>query len=111
MEIFWNHGPQTIRELLTFYPDPKPHFNTVSTTVRILMDKGFAAHVGERNCAYLYGAIVESKDISGNTLARLVKTYFNNSYRSVVSALVEDEKISVDELKEIIGMVEKNNEK
>ena len=36
-----------------------------------------------------------------------MKNYFNNSYRSVVSALVDDEKITIDELREIIDMVEK----
>ena len=111
MHQLWEKGPQTIRELLATYPDPKPHFNTVSTIVRILVDKGFVAHMGERNNAYTYGAIVDSDAFVGRSLAQLVKNYFNNSYRSVVSALVEDEKISVDELREIIDMVEQNNKK
>ncbi len=111
MYQLWKKGPQTIRELLVTYPDPKPHFNTVSTIVRILVDKGFVAHIGERNNAYTYGAIVDSDAFVGRSLAQLVKNYFNNSYRSVVSALVEDEKISVDELREIIDMVEQNNKK
>ncbi|MDE6194411.1 MAG: BlaI/MecI/CopY family transcriptional regulator, partial [Muribaculaceae bacterium] len=50
-------------------------------------------------------------ELSGNSLARLVKNYFNNSYRSVVSALVDDDKISVEELREIIDMVERRNKK
>ncbi|MDE7421044.1 MAG: BlaI/MecI/CopY family transcriptional regulator [Muribaculaceae bacterium] len=111
MERLWSDGPQTIRELLATYPDPKPHFNTVSTIVRVLIDKGFVAHMGEKNGAYTYGALVESSELSGSSLARLVKNYFNNSYRSVVSALVDQEKISVDELREIIDMVEKRNKK
>ncbi len=111
MERLWSEGPQTIRELLSAYPDPKPHFNTVSTIVRVLIDKGFVAHVGEKNGAYTYGALVDSRELSGSSLARLVKNYFNNSYRSVVSALVDQEKISVDELREIIDMVEKRNKK
>lgn len=109
MQRLWSEGPQTIRELLATYPDPKPHFNTVSTIVRILIDKGFVAHVGERNNAFTYGATVESNVLRGRSLAQLVRNYFNNSYRSVVSALVEDEKISVEELREIIDMVERNN--
>ncbi len=111
MERLWSDGPQTIRELLATYPDPKPHFNTISTIVRVLIDKGFVAHVGEKNGAYTYGALVESRELSGSSLARLVKNYFNNSYRSVVSALVDQEKISVEELREIIDMVEKRNKK
>lgn len=111
MERLWSEGPLSIRELLATYPDPKPHFNTVSTIVRVLIDKGFVAHVGDSNGAYTYGALVESRELSGSSLARLVKNYFNNSYRSVVSALVDQEKISVDELREIIDMVEKRNKK
>ncbi len=111
MERLWSEGPQTIRELLASYADPKPHFNTVSTTVRVLIDKGFVAHVGEKNGAYTYGALVESSELSGSSLARLVKNYFNNSYRSEVSALVDLAKISVDELREIIDMVEKRKNK
>ena len=111
MERLWNAGPQTVRELLATYSDPKPHFNTVSTIVRILIDKGFVAHVGERNGAYVYGAAVSSADLAGSTPARVVKSYFNNSYSSVVSALVEDEKISLEELREIIDMVERQNNK
>lgn len=111
MERLWSEGPQTIRELLASYPDPKPHFNTVSTTVRILRDKGFVEHVGERNGAFTYGALIESKEMSGSSLARVVKCFFNNNYSSVVSALVDDEKVSVEELREIIDMVEKRKKK
>jgi len=111
MHNLWSKGPQTVRELLATYTDPKPHFNTVATIVRILVDKGYVAHVGERNGAYTYGATVSSSDFCGRSLAQLVKNYFNNSYRSVVSALVEDEKISVEELREIIDTIERNSKK
>ena len=41
MRIFWEHGPMFVRELLSFYDEPKPHYNTVSTLVRGLEEKGF----------------------------------------------------------------------
>ncbi len=108
MERLWKNGAQTIRELLADYPDPKPHFNTVATIVRILVDKGYAEHSGERNGAFTYAAKVPQEAFRTRSLAQVVKSYFNNSYSSVVSALVEEEKISVDELREIIDMVEQN---
>lgn len=111
MERLWADGPMTVRELLERYDDPRPHFNTVSTIVRILVDKGFVEHVGQKNGAYLYGASVKSADFGRRSLAQVVKSYFNNSYSSVVSALVKEEKISVEELREIIDMIEKHNEK
>lgn len=111
MERLWADGPMTVRELLERYDDPRPHFNTVSTIVRILVDKGFVEHVGQKNGAYLYGAAVKPADFGRRSLAQVVKSYFNNSYSSVVSALVKEEKISVEELREIIDMIEKHNEK
>ena len=111
MERLWADGPMTVRELLERYDDPRPHFNTVSTIVRILVDKGFVEHVGQKNGAYLYGASVKPADFGRLSLAQVVKSYFNNSYSSVVSALVKEEKISVEELREIIDMIEKHNEK
>ena len=44
MSMLWQRGPLFVREMLDGYPDPKPHFNTVSTTVRILEDKGYVRH-------------------------------------------------------------------
>lgn len=102
-------GDKTVRELLEGYEDPKPHFNTVSTTVRILVDKGYVEHCGERNGAYVYRACVARESMGSGSLSHVVKSYFNDSYFSVVSALVKEEKISADELRELIEMVESKN--
>ena len=44
MGFFWEKGPLFVKEMLAFYEDPKPHFNTLSTIVRGLEEKGFLAH-------------------------------------------------------------------
>lgn len=105
MTMLWTDGPLYVREMLERYPDPRPHFNTVSTTVRILEDKGFVAHevVGG---SHRYYAVADIADFRERSLAEVVKSYFNNSYASAVSALVKEEKISVDELREIIDLME-----
>ena len=41
MGYFWEKGPLFVKEMLAFYEEPKPHFNTLSTIVRGLEDKGF----------------------------------------------------------------------
>jgi len=106
MNMLWQEGPLTVRQMLERYEDPKPHFNTVSTTVRILEEKGYVGHMPEGN-AFRYFAAVDIADFRERSLTQLIKSYFNNSYTSVVSSLVAEEKISVDELREIIDMVEK----
>ncbi len=109
MKLLWHHGPLFVREMLEFYPDPKPHFNTVSTTVRILEEKGYISHecVG---ASHRYFAVAPEQQFRDRSFKELIGNFFNNSYRSAVSALVEEEKISVNELREIIRLVEQKSQ-
>ena len=105
MVYFWEKGPLFVRELLSFYDEPKPHFNTLSTVVRGLEEKGFVGHKVYGN-TYQYYATVSRDDYRRGTLRGVISKYFDNSYLGVVSSLVQEEKISVDDLKELIKQVE-----
>ena len=108
MNMLWNHGPMFVREMLELYPEPRPHFNTVATTVRILGEKGYVAHE-VLGSTHRFFAVAEKNDFRNRSLAEVIRNYFDNSYKSVVSALAEEEKISVEELREIIGIIESRN--
>lgn len=108
MGYFWEKGPLFVKQLLEFYEAPRPHFNTLSTIVRGLEEKGYLAHTAYGN-TYQYYAIVSADDFKRRTLKSIISKYFNNSYLSVVSSLVKEEKISVEELKRLIEEVEKSN--
>ena len=97
MGFFWEKGPLFVKEMLAFYEDPKPHFNTLSTIVRGLEEKGFLAHYTFGN-TYQYYPVVSEED-------------FNNSYLNAVSSLVKEEDISLDELKQLIEEVEQADKK
>ena len=105
MGWFWEKGPLFVRELLSFYDEPKPHFNTLSTVVRGLEEKGFVGHKAYGN-TYQYYATVTRDDYRRGTLRGVISKYFDNSYLGVVSTLVQEEKISVEELKALIKQVE-----
>lgn len=106
MQMLWQHGSMFVREMVELYPEPRPHVNTVSTTVRILEDKGYVGHE-QVGGSHRYFAIARMADFRERSLTDLIRNYFNNSYKSAVSALVEEEKISVDELREIIDLIER----
>lgn len=110
MSMLWQRGPLFVREMLEDFSDPKPHFNTVSTTVRILEDKGYVGHE-QVGGSYRYHAMAQASDFAGRSLAQVIKSYFHNSASAAVSALVEEEKLSVEELREIIRMVEQGKDK
>ena len=105
MGFFWEKGPLFVKQLLEFYPEPRPHFNTLSTIVRGLEEKGYLAHTAFGN-TYQYCAAVSKDEFKRGTLKSVISKYFNNSYLGVVSSLVKEEEISIEELKELIKQVE-----
>lgn len=107
MQILWQHGPMFVKDMLPYYPEPRPHVNTVSTIVRILEDKGYITHESFGG-SFRYQAAVEMDGYRRKSFTKLVSNFFNNSFKSAVSALVEDEVISVDDLRDIIRMMEKD---
>lgn len=105
MDMLWQHGPMFVRDMLKLYPDPKPHFNTVSTQVRMLESNGYVSHEAVGN-SYRYKAAVTEEAYGKSYLAGVIKNYFDNSYLSAVSAFVKEKKISVEELRELIEQIE-----
>ena len=108
MDILWEKGPLFVKEMVELYEEPRPHFNTLSTFVRGLEEEGYVGHRTMGN-SYQYYAIVSREEYKKKTLKGVISKYFNNSYLGVVSSLVKEEEISLDELKELIREVENAN--
>lgn len=105
MQIFWERGAMFVKDIVALYDDPKPHFNTISTMVRTLEVKGFVDHEVFGN-THRYFPVISQEQFSKGVLGNVVNRYFENSYKSVVSALIDEEKISVEELEELIRKVQ-----
>lgn len=108
MGFFWEKGPLFVKEIVVLYDEPRPHFNTLSTFVRALEEKGYLSHRTFGN-TYQYYAVVSRDEFKKKTLKNVISKYFNNSYLGVVSSLVKEEEISLSELKELIREVENAN--
>ncbi|MBN2611781.1 MAG: BlaI/MecI/CopY family transcriptional regulator [Bacteroidales bacterium] len=107
MGFFWEKGPMFVKELVELFSIPRPHYNTVSTIVRGLEEKRFLDHEQFGN-TYRYFAIISREDFSKSSIKNLVSKYFNASYSSVVSMFVEEQKISTEEIQELIRQAESN---
>ncbi|MDE6007260.1 MAG: BlaI/MecI/CopY family transcriptional regulator [Muribaculaceae bacterium] len=110
MACFWQHGPMFVKEVLDKMDEPKPHFNTVSTFIRSLESKGWLGHETIGN-SYRYFPTVDSSEWREKSIGGFVDKFFGKSYLRFVSSLVKDEKISTEELRELIDMIEKNSSK
>ena len=106
MQIFWDHGALFVRELRDLYPDPKPHFNTLSTQIRTLESDGFLGH-HTYGPSFQYYPAVSRKEYGRAFLSIFVDKCFGSSYLEAVSALVKAEKISKEELRELIEQIER----
>ncbi|MGM9702665.1 MAG: BlaI/MecI/CopY family transcriptional regulator [Prevotella sp.] len=106
MNHYWTYGDMQIRELQSHYDDPKPHVNTLSTMVKILEEKGFLCHRALSARCFQYFAKISREDYRGGSLANVVNKFFGHSYLNAVSALVKEEKLSIEELKQLIREVE-----
>ena len=109
MGFFWEKGPLFVREIVEFYKEPRLHSNTVSTFVRGLESQGLLGH-RSLGTSYQYYPLVTREEYGKSTVRGAISKYFNNSYLSVVSSLVKEEDISLDELKELIRQVEEGNQ-
>ena len=105
MNILWDKGPMFVQDMLELLPEPL-HFNTVSTFVRGLEKKGLVNHKAF-GISHQYYAAVSREEFNKKTLKNFIGKYFNNSYLGMVSSLVREEEISLEELKELIREVEK----
>ena len=85
LNFFWKKGPLFVKDIVEMYESPKPHFNTISTIVRTLEDKGYVGHT-QHGKTYQYHAIVSEEDMGKKSISSIVGRYFKNSYLQVVSS-------------------------
>ncbi len=106
MQVLWRLGPSFLRDIVDGMPNPKPHQNTVATLLKILVEKEC---VGIRVLGrqHEYTALFSREDYSKKTMKQLVKGYFEGSFSNVVSFLVRENNISVEELETLLAQIKK----
>lgn len=109
MNIFWAHEPLFIRDLISYIPEPRPHYNTVATLVKFLEEKGFVEREPMAN-SFRYKVRISERQYHGDTVSEVVARYYDNSYTRLVSQFVEEDKMDLQELKDLIARIEKKQQ-
>jgi predicted transcriptional regulator len=106
MHILWNKGEALVQDIVAEMPNPKPAYNTVSTIVRILEQKGV---VGHRACGrfHRYYPLIEKEWYTHNYMKKVMHNFFGNSVPEMVSFFTQQENLSVKELEAIKHLIEK----
>lgn len=104
MQLLWKLKKANVASILDELEEPRPAYNTVSTIIRILEDKGFVSHekVGK---GHVYFPLVKKEEYSIQRLNTLMDGYFQGSFSSMVSFFMKKNDISLKELEEIMETI------
>lgn len=106
MQIIWDLEKAFIKEVVEALPEPKPHYNTVATIIKILEKKGFLASEKLGN-SHRYYPLVEFVDYRKEHLSSIKKKFFSNSFSRLVAHFAKDEDLTQDEVDELIEIIKK----
>jgi predicted transcriptional regulator len=110
MHILWKLKKAFVKEVQAEITEDQPHYNTLSTIIRNLEEKGYVSHNAFGN-THQYYPIISIEEYRKGFMSSAIDNYFNSSYKSMVSFFAKEEKISADELREILAMIETPKEK
>lgn len=105
MHILWKLKKAFVKEVMAEITEETPHYNTLSTIIRNLEEKGYVAHNAFGN-THQYYPVVTMEDYRKRFMKTAIENYFNSSYKNLVSFFAEEQKISAEELREILDIIE-----
>jgi BlaI family penicillinase repressor len=105
MQAVWQHGEGFIKDFLDAIAEPKPPYTTLASTIKNLERKAFVTAEKMGN-SFRYKAAIKEEEYKKRFMSGFVNDYFENSYKDLVTFFAKNKKISANELKEIINLIE-----
>ncbi len=104
MQAVWKLEKAFIKDIIDELPEPKPHYNSVATMVKILTEKGFlnAEKIGN---TYQYTPLVTLAEYREQDVASIKKKYFGNSFTRMIAHFAKEENLSNEELDELVRII------
>lgn len=109
MIYIWELGNCFVKDIVAKFPEPQPPYTTIASVVKNLERKGYVSPKRIGN-TYQYTPAIKEQDYKRTFMSGVVQNYFENSYKEMVTFFAREQKISTDDLKEIISLIEKGKE-
>jgi len=106
MKVLWQLESGLLMEVVENMPQPQPHKNTVATILKTLVEKEFVK-IEQLGRIHRYHPQVSKDDYSKASLTNVAKGYFEGSFSNVVSFLVDEKKLSVEDLELLLKQLKK----
>jgi predicted transcriptional regulator len=104
MQAIWGLEHAFVKDIVAAMPEPRPHYNSVSTMVKLLETKGFVSHEKMGN-AHRYFAVVKKEDYQEEVVDDMVKGFFDNSPMKLVNYFAKEQKLDAAELERLVKMI------
>jgi len=105
----WQLNECAIKDVVERIEEPKQPYTTVASIFKNLENKGYLVKRKFGNVKVFKPLITESA-YKRHFLSGVVESYFDNSYKELVSFFAKEQKITTEELSEIIRLIEKNQQ-
>lgn len=109
MQILWRLGKGFVKDIMDEMPKPKPAYNTVSTIIRILEAKGFVGHKAYGK-THEYFPLIQKEKYTKFYLNQMLKGYFDGSFNNLVSFFAKENKLSAEDMDELLKQIKNSNE-
>ncbi len=106
MQILWKIEKGFVKDIIEHFEEPRPAYNTVSTIVRILEQKGFVDHLAYGK-THEYFPLIQKSEYQKSFLQHFMKNYFDGSFKQLVSFFSKEENLSVKDIEEIMNEIKK----
>jgi BlaI family penicillinase repressor len=107
MQLIWQNKGGFVKEILDLLPEPKIPYTTLASTMKNLEKKGYLQGIKMGN-SFRYDPLIEEHEYKKVFMGNFVNEYFKNSYKDLVSFFAKEDKISPDDLKDILQMIEQS---
>src|SRR5271155_1411098 len=100
LEALWAHGKASIREIQEAFPDPRPAYTTIQTTVYRLEGKGVLRRVRKIGNADIFEPII-ARDVTRHKLLDEILSFFGGKAQPMMAQLAEAGKLTLDDVREL----------
>lgn len=107
MQVLWKLKRSFLKDIVHAMPEPKPHQNTVATILKILVEKEFVG-IELFGRMHEYYPLVSKESYSRGSLKSIVKKYYEGSFSNIVSSMVKENNLSIEELEMLVKQLKKN---
>lgn len=109
MQVLWHLENANVKEVIHELPEPKPAYNTVSTIIRILENKGFVDYK-KQGKGHIYFPLLKKQEYSNQSINNLVDNYFQGSFKSMVSFFVKKNDVNLKDMEAILKDINIKNQ-